>query len=79
MKRIKKRPKTDIKYLKAKRVIPKDTYYCYNAGEWLEDGYGYYVTVCPFYKRIPESTLVAKCNLVEGEVWDMCKICGINE
>lgn len=74
-----KRKKTDTGELIARRNIPKNTYYCYTPISWSEDRMYYRVKVCPYYKYDKDSTLIGHCRLIKGEIWDMCKSCGINE
>lgn len=65
---------------KKKKQIPKGMY-CYTASsdwKYFKDGsYGFTVKLCPFYYRKSEGVFGGWCKLIEGEVMDQCKSCGL--
>lgn len=65
---------------KKKKQIPTGMY-CYKATSgWKEfkDGkYGFTVKLCPFYTRKHEGAFGGHCKLIDGEVVDQCKSCGL--
>lgn len=73
------RRKTDIKEITLRRVIPKNTFYCYIPIGWSEDRMSYKIKACPFYKSTLEDNITGYCKLMKCEIDDMCKWCGINE
>lgn len=60
-----------------KKYIPKDTSYCYKFLKLHEDGWGYDIKPCPWYKRI--NSLKGYCSYCNCDVMDMCKSCGEKE
>lgn len=65
---------------KKKKQIPTGMY-CYKATsgwKYLKDGkYGFTVKLCPFYTRKHEGVFGGHCKLIDGEVIDQCKSCGL--
>ncbi len=63
---------------KKKKLIPKDTHYCYTAISdmiYPKEGLPYYKTkVCPFYKHI--DGVDGFCKLIKYDIDDQCKSCG---
>lgn len=60
--------------------VPKDTFYCYtptSGFKQLDNGnWGYTIDSCPFYKHI--DGLEGHCSLLDCEIMDQVKECGIN-
>ena len=65
---------------KKKKQIPIGMY-CYTATSGFKqfgDGsYGYTVKPCPFYERKSDGIFGGWCKLIDGEIMDQCKECGL--
>lgn len=67
---------------KKKKQIPKGMY-CYtptSGFKKMKDGnWGYTIKPCPFYTQKSEGIFGGWCKLIEYEIMDQCKSCGINQ
>jgi hypothetical protein len=55
--------------------------YCYQPLRVISDpvfGFKIETRVCPFYKSGCRDPLYGWCELIEDEIVDQCKLCGIN-
>ena len=65
---------------KKKKQIPTGMY-CYQATSgWkiLKNGqYGFTTKLCPFYEKKYEGVFGGHCKLLDAEIIDQCKSCGL--
>lgn len=65
---------------KKKKQIPIGMY-CYEINsdwQYFKDGsYGVKVKPCPFYQQKSKGVFGGWCKLIDGEVMDQCKSCGL--